>query len=328
MILITGGAGYIGSVTVELLRRSGTGVVVLDNLCHGHREALHPDVPFYQGNVEDRELVQQIVRKHGVEACIHFAAFINVGESVEKPYRYYHNNVASGMELLHALTDAGIRRFVFSSTCATYGEPQRMPMEETHPQWPQNPYGWSKLFMERILHDFDRAHGFRFMALRYFNASGAFAHCGEAHDPETHLIPNVLKVALGQRADLKVFGDDYPTPDGSAVRDYIHVADLGQAHILALDYLRAGGESQGLNLGTGTGYSVLQLVEAARRITGHAIPTEVLPRRAGDASQLVADSSRAHQILGWEPQLSALDEILESAWKWHSAHPNGYAATI
>lgn len=323
-ILVTGGAGYIGSTTVELLRQAGESVVVLDNLRYGHRAAVDDSVPFYDGDIGDQELVKQIVAEHAIDACVHFAAFAYVGESVEKPDIYYENNVQKGISLLTALKDAGVRHLVFSSTCATYGEPVRMPIDESHPQSPLNPYGWSKFMMERILDGFDVAYDFRSVALRYFNASGAIETRGEDHSPETHLIPIVLEVALGQRDSIKIFGDDYDTPDGTAVRDYIHVADLGQAHILALQYLRRGGESNVFNLGNGNGYSVKEVIDNARDITGHAIPAETVARRAGDATRLIADASKAHDILGWEPRYPELDAIIRTAWAWHQSHPDGY----
>jgi len=317
-ILITGGAGYIGSVTTELLRARGEQVVVLDNLSRGYRDAVAPEIPFYQGNVGDRDLVARIAREHDIDACVHFAAFAYVGESVTQPTLYYENNVAQGINLLGALVTAGVRRFVFSSTCATYGEPQQIPIDETHPQQPANPYGWSKLFIERVLADYDRAYDLKFVALRYFNASGASPDRGERHDPETHLIPLVLKVAQNQLDYVTVFGDDYPTHDGTCVRDYIHVSDLGDAHALALDYLRDGGSSTAINLGNGHGYSVLEVINAARDVTRQEIPTKIEGRRAGDPSHLVADSSKARSVLGWHPQHADLATIISSAWDWHT----------
>jgi UDP-glucose 4-epimerase len=316
-ILITGGAGYIGSVTTELLRARGEQVVVLDNLSRGYRDAVTSEIPFYEGNVGDRDLVARITREHDIDACIHFAAFAYVGESVTEPALYYENNVAQGINLLSALVKAGVRRFVFSSTCATYGEPQQIPIDETHPQLPANPYGWSKLFVERILADYDRAYDLRFVALRYFNASGASPDRGERHDPETHLIPLVLKAAQKKLDHVTVFGDDYPTEDGTCVRDYIHVSDLGDAHALALDYLRNGGPSTAINLGNGQGYSVLEVINAARDVTQREIPIEIEGRRAGDPSHLVADSSKARSVLGWKPQHADLATIISSAWDWH-----------
>jgi len=317
-ILITGGAGYIGSVTTELLRARGEQVVVLDNLSRGYRDAVAPEIPFYEGNVGDRELVTGIAREHDIDACIHFAAFAYVGESVSEPALYYENNVAQGINLLGALVKAGVRQFVFSSTCATYGEPQQIPIDETHQQLPTNPYGWSKLFVERILADYDRAYDLKFVALRYFNASGASPDRGERHEPETHLIPLVLETAQKKLDHVTVFGDDYPTHDGTCVRDYIHVSDLADAHALALGYLRNGGSSTAINLGNGAGYSVLEVIHAARDITQQDIPIEIEGRRAGDPSHLVADSSKARSVLGWRPQHADLSTIISSAWEWHT----------
>jgi UDP-glucose 4-epimerase len=317
-ILITGGAGYIGSVTTELLRARGEQVVVLDNLSRGHRDAVAPEVPFYEGNAGDRELVKRIVREHGIEACIHFAAFAYVGESVTHPALYYENNVEQGIRLLGALVESDVLRFVFSSTCATYGEPQRIPISEYQPQLPTNPYGWSKLFLERIMSDYDRAYELRFVALRYFNAAGATPARGERHDPETHLIPLVLKTAKGECKHVTVFGNDYPTQDGTCVRDYIHVSDLAEAHALALDYLRAHNPSTAINLGNGQGYSVLEVIEAARRVTGRKIRINMQGRRAGDPSHLVADAGKARTMLGWEPRHADLAAMIGSAWEWRS----------
>jgi UDP-glucose 4-epimerase len=317
-ILITGGAGYIGSVTTELLRARGEAVVVLDNLSRGYRDAVAPGVPFYEGNAGDRELVMRIVREHNIDACVHFAAFAYVGESVTQPDLYYENNVEQGIRLLGALLATGVRRFVFSSTCATYGEPQSIPISEEHPQLPANPYGWSKLFLERIMSDYDRSYQLRFVALRYFNAAGATSQRGERHDPETHLIPLVLKAAQGETRDVTVFGNDYPTKDGTCVRDYIHVSDLAEAHALALDYLRAGNASTAINLGNGQGYSVLEVIEAARAVTGREIPVDMQGRRAGDPSHLVADATKARDLLGWQPQHTDLAAIISSAWDWNN----------
>jgi UDP-glucose 4-epimerase len=324
-ILVTGGAGYIGSVTTEWLRARGEQVVVLDNLSRGHRVAVAPELPFYEGNVGNSELVTRIVRDHDVDACIHFAAFAYVGESVIQPALYYENNVEQGIRLLSALNIAGVRRMVFSSTCATYGEPQRIPIDESHQQLPTNPYGWSKLFVERIMADYDRAYDLRFVALRYFNASGATPERGEHHEPETHLIPLVLKAAQGEIERVTVFGSDYPTTDGTCVRDYIHVSDLAAAHALSLEYLRSGNPSTAINLGNGQGYSVLEVVEAARQVTEQEIAVEMQGRRPGDPSHLVADANRARSLLGWQPQQPDLAAIIGSAWEWHSKHPQGYA---
>jgi UDP-glucose 4-epimerase len=325
-VLVTGGAGYIGSAFVEALVAAGQRVVVLDDLSRGHRAAVHPDALFHQGRTGDRALVDRIVSEQQVEACVHFAAFAYVGESVKDPARYFDNNFNQAQALFDTLLAAGVKRVVFSSTCATYGVPTAVPIAESHPQWPINPYGWSKLFVERLLDSYDQAHELRFVALRYFNAAGATAGVGEHHDPETHLIPLVLRAAAGRGTALTVFGSDYDTPDGTAVRDYIHVADLADAHLLALEHLRRGGASQFLNLGTGTGFSVLEVIEMARRITGRDVPHQVGPRRAGDPPRLVADASRARGVLGWSPRQPALDQIVRSAWDWMQAHPAGYGA--
>jgi UDP-glucose 4-epimerase len=323
-VLVTGGAGYIGSVTVELLKAQGEQVVVLDNLARGYRQAVPTDAIFYEGNLGDRALIKRITEAHAIDACVHFAAFAYVGESVEQPARYYENNVEQGIELLGALNDAGVRRFIFSSTCATYGEPQYMPLDERHPQSPVNPYGWSKFFIERVLESYDRAYEMKFVALRYFNAAGATERLGEDHEPETHLIPLVLAVAEGRLPAVSVFGDDYPTPDGTAVRDYIHVEDLGTAHLLALKYLREGGGSEFINLGNGKGYSVLEVIEAARAVTGREIAVRMSPRRPGDPARLIAKADRARDVLGWQPAHPDLSDIIRSAWQWRQAHPNGY----
>jgi UDP-glucose 4-epimerase len=325
-ILVTGGAGYIGSVTVELLQARGETAVILDNLVYGHRAAVDSNVPFYEGDIGDSALVARLCREHQIESCIHFAAFAYVGESVTDPSRYFENNVSRGVKLLDALTAARVKKVVFSSTCATYGEPRRLPIDETHPQQPTNPYGWSKFMMERILESYDRAYGLKFVALRYFNAAGATPKRGEHHDPETHLIPNVLSVADGKLPFVSVFGGDYPTPDGTCIRDYIHVADLGDAHIRALDYLQKGNDSTHFNLGNGAGFSVLEVIETARRATGREIDVRIEPKRAGDPSRLIADAGRALQVLGWKPDYPNLETIIRTAWEWKLKHPQGYDA--
>jgi UDP-glucose 4-epimerase len=324
-VLVTGGAGYIGSVTVELLAGCGEEVVVLDNLHRGHREAVDPSIPFYEGSIGDRALLERITDRHQLESCVHFAALAYVGESVTEPDRYFENNVEQGIGLLSGLLKAGVKRVVFSSTCATYGEPQQVPIPETHPQWPANPYGWSKFFMERILESYDHAYGLKFVALRYFNAAGATELRGEHHEPESHLIPTVLFAAAGRLPHVSVFGSDYPTPDGTPIRDYIHIEDLARAHLLALEHLRKGGGSDHINLGSGTGFSVMEVIETARKVTGRPIEVKVEPRRAGDPSRLVAVSDTARQVLGWEPRYPDLASIIESAWRWRQAHPCGYA---
>ena len=323
-VLVTGGAGYIGSVVVEDLQTRGENVVVLDNLIYGHRQAVDESVPFYHGNIGDENLVKKIIAEHDVTACMHFSAYTYVGESVEQPAKYFENNFVETLHLLDTLRENGVDKFIFSSTCATYGVPQRIPIDENHPQWPINPYGWTKLMVERALDAYDTAYGIKYVALRYFNAAGASEKCGEDHDPETHLIPLVLKAALGKISKVSIFGTDYDTPDGTAVRDYIHISDLSSAHLLALDHLRSDRESQFINLGNGNGYSVKQVIETARRITGCEIPAEEGPRRAGDPPQLVGDSRKAREVLGWDPRFAELDKIVESAWIWHQAHPNGY----
>ncbi len=323
-ILVTGGAGYIGSATVEALVAAGRDVVVLDNLVYGHRGAVDQSVPFYEGDVGDRELVSQIVKEHRVTACVHFAAYAYVGESVTDPAKYFENNTVQTNRLLNTLIEHGVQRFVFSSTCATYGDPIRIPIDEEHPQNPVNPYGWSKFMTERILESYDTAYGMKFVALRYFNASGATERCGEHHDPETHLIPNVLNAADGTLPFVSVFGDDYDTPDATCIRDYIHIGDLADAHIRALDHLEKGNESTKINLGNGVGFSVLEVVEAARRVTGRDIEARIEPRRAGDPSRLIADSRKASQVLGWRPKFADIEGIIQSAWDWKVANPNGY----
>ncbi|MDE3168751.1 MAG: UDP-glucose 4-epimerase GalE [Acidobacteriota bacterium] len=323
-ILVTGGAGYIGSVTVERLRAAGEKVVVLDDLAHGHRASLDADVPFYHGRVGDRDLVARIAKKHTIESCLHFAALAFVGESMAEPAKYYENNVEQGVAFFNALLEARVLRVVFSSTCATYGLPRQVPISESCPQWPVNPYGWSKLFLERILASYDAAYGMKFVALRYFNAAGATATRGEYHQPESHLVPNVLAAALAQKAHVPVFGTNYATPDGTSIRDYVHVSDLADAHILALAHLRKGGSSEFLNLGTGDGYSVLQVIECARKVTGHPIPTRLEEPRPGDPPRLVADAAKAQRVLGWKPVQSDLASILRSQWEWSKKFPRGY----
>lgn len=324
-ILVTGGAGYIGSVTVERLLAKGESVVVLDDLFRGHRAALDPRVPFYRGHAGDADFVSGILKEHEVEACLHFAALAYVGESVSEPAKYFENNVQQGVAFMGALLAAGVRRVVFSSTCATYGEPEKIPISEDCPQWPKNPYGWTKLMMERLLASYDHAYGLKFVALRYFNAAGATQKCGEDHEPESHLVPNVVAAAMGRRNEVSVFGNNYATPDGTAIRDYVHVADLADAHILALESLRLGGQSDFINLGTGHGFSVLEVIEAARKVTGQAIPVRVEAPRPGDPAKLVADAAKAKKVLGWAPSLSNLASILRSDWDWRQEHPRGYA---
>lgn len=323
-ILVTGGAGYIGSVTVDYLLSKREKVVVLDNLSRGHRQALDPAVPFYPGNVGDGTLIAQIAREHELESCIHFAALAYVGESVREPKSYFENNVHQGISLINSLLEAGVRRFVLSSTCATYDEPEKLPIKEDSRQWPTSPYGWSKLFLEQLLTSYDAAYGLKFVALRYFNAAGATEKRGEDHEPETHLIANVLQTASGKRSELSVFGDTYPTKDGTTVRDYIHVSDLADAHGRALEYLRSGGRSEFVNLGSGRGHSILEVVQCARQVTGKPIAVKIEAPRPGDSCRLVADPAKAQSLLGWTPRQSDLHNILRSAWDWHVEHPEGY----
>jgi len=323
-ILVTGGAGYIGSIVVEVLQANGAEIVVLDNLSRGHRAAVDADVKFYRGEIGDRDLVGRICAENQIEAAMHFSAFAYVGESVGRPEIYYRNNAMQTLSLLDELIACGVKQFVFSSTCATYGEPQYVPIDEKHPQKPTNPYGWSKFFVEQIMKDFDAAYGFKFVALRYFNACGATRLHGEHHEPETHLIPLVLETAAGKTPHISIFGDDYPTPDGTAVRDYIHVLDLSQAHLLALKHLQNGGASEFINLGNGKGFSVLEVIETARKVTDKKITSVTAPRRVGDPSRLVADSTKARELLGWDPQFADLETIIASAWEWQQAHEGGY----
>ena len=325
-ILVTGGAGYIGSVMVDLLTETGEQPIVLDDLSRGHRVALDKNIIFYRGRTGDRELVEMICREHHIESCIHFAAFAEVSESVADPGRYFENNVEQGIALLEVLLSAGVRQFVFSSTCATYGEPMRSPLDEEHPQQPANPYGWSKFIMEKILASYDRAYGFRCVSLRYFNAAGATSRRGEHHEPESHLIPNIMAVALAKLPCVSVFGNKYPTPDGTAIRDYIHVSDLCAAHVLALNHLRRGGRSECINLGNGQGYSVMEVIDTARRVIGREIETRIEPARPGDPAWLVANAEKAKLILGWQPKYPRLESIVQTAWDWHRTNPDGYGA--
>ena len=324
-ILVTGGAGYIGSVTVERLRANNEDVVVLDDLVYGHRVAVDSGSHFYQGKVGDLALLARIANEHKIDACVHFAALASVGESVAEPAKYFQNNVEQGIALMGFLIRAGVRIVVFSSTCATYGEPKEIPISEKCPQWPKNPYGWSKFCMERLLESYDLAYGLKYMALRYFNAAGATEKYGEDHHPESHLIPNVLAAAAGEKPEIAVFGKNYPTPDGTAIRDYIHVSDLADAHILALGHLRNRGGSEALNVGTGHGYSVLEVIECARQVTKHEIRVRFDAPRAGDPARLVADPSRIQKVLGWKPAVSDLRAIVQSAWSWRQRHPRGYS---
>jgi UDP-glucose 4-epimerase len=323
-ILVTGGAGYVGSHAVRLLQRAEHEVWVYDNLSHGHRDAV-PEDRLIEGNVGDRDKVEAVLREKSIDAVMHFAAFALVGESVEKPAMYYRNNVIETLQLLEAMLAADVSRFIFSSTTATYGVPSKIPITEDETQKPINPYGFSKLVIEQALADYARAYGWSYAALRYFNAAGASPvdRIGEDHDPESHLIPIILQVALGQRERIYVFGDDYPTPDGTCIRDYVHVDDLGAAHVKALERLQPGKGLQ-LNLGTGRGDSVREVIDACRSVTGHEIPISIGARRSGDPPELVADSSLAQELLDWKPQYTDIRSIVETAWHWHKSHPHGY----
>ncbi len=325
-ILVLGGAGYIGSHTVYELIEAGHDVVVADNLLTGFREAVHPKARFYELDIRDCGALDALFEKENIEGVIHFAACSQVGESMVLPLKYYDNNLCGTAVLLQAMVAHGIDKIVFSSTAATYGEPEQIPIRENDKTEPTNCYGETKLAMEKMMKWTSLAHGLRYVALRYFNACGAHSsgEIGEAHDPETHLIPLILQVPNGQREHISIFGDDYPTEDGTCVRDYIHVMDLAQAHVLALDYLMAGGESDVFNLGNGVGFSVKEMIEVARKVTGHPIPAVVSPRRAGDPARLVASSEKAKSVLGWKPQYAALETIVDSAWRWHQSHPRGF----
>ena len=325
-ILVLGGAGYIGSHTVYELIQAGREVAVVDNLQTGFREAVHPKARFYQADIRDRAALSRIFDQEKVEGVIHFAASSQVGESMDHPLQYYDNNLGGTLALLQEMTAHGVDKLVFSSTAAVYGEPERVPILEGDTLSPTNCYGETKRSMEKMIGWAARAHGLRYVALRYFNACGAHPSgtIGEAHNPETHLIPLILQVPAGRREKILIFGDDYPTKDGTCVRDYVHVSDLAQAHILALDSLLAGGESDVFNLGNGVGFTVREVIEAARQVTGHPIPAQVAPRRPGDPAQLIASSQKAMDKLGWRPRYNRLEDILATAWAWHSAHPEGY----
>ncbi|WP_199425911.1 UDP-glucose 4-epimerase GalE [Thermaerobacillus caldiproteolyticus] len=325
MILVCGGAGYIGSHAVYRLIEKGEKVVVVDNLQTGHREAVHPEAMFYQGDIRDRTFLREVFQKHDIDAVIHFAANSLVGESMQEPLKYYHNNVYGTQILLEVMNEFGVKQIVFSSTAAVYGEPKQIPIVETDPTTPTNTYGETKLAMEKMMKWVNRAYGIRYISLRYFNVAGAYGTViGEDHDPETHLIPLILKVPLGQREEIHIFGDDYDTHDGTCIRDYIHVLDLVDAHILAVEKLRSGSESNIYNLGNGNGFTVKEVIEAARVVTGHPIPARVMARRPGDPAKLVASSEKAKRELGWEPKYPNITDIVASAWEWHQAKPNGY----
>ena len=325
-ILVCGGAGYIGSHAVHQLVAGGEEVVIVDNLLTGHRKAINPAAKFYEGDIRDSAVLEKIFTENKIEAVIHFAANSLVGESVQKPLMYFNNNVGGMQSLLESMVKFGVDKIVFSSTAATYGEPVKIPIEENDPTVPTNPYGESKLIMEKMMRWVSRANGVRFVSLRYFNAAGALddGSIGEDHKCETHLIPLILQVPLGKRDHITIFGDDYPTPDGTCLRDYIHVIDLADAHILALKYLRDGGESNIFNLGNGQGFSVKEMIVAAEKVTGQKIKTEIGTRRAGDPAQLIASSDEARKILGWTPKYTNVEQVIATAWTWHKNHPNGY----
>jgi UDP-glucose 4-epimerase len=320
-VFVTGGAGYIGSVCVEDLLNAGHQVTVFDNLSEGHRAAVDPRARFIEGCLSNRPLLQESLAQSTADAIIHFAANAIVAESMANPGKYFRNNVAYGQNLLDAAVACHIRKFVFSSTCATYGMPERVPITEDLPQQPINVYGESKLMFEKMLKWYHQIHGLEFVAFRYFNAAGASERFGEHHNIESHLIPNVLKVALGQKSHVEIFGADYPTPDGTCIRDYIHIIDLATAHILAL----APGKQGFFNLGNGSGYSVREVIQACEKVTGKKIATVEKPRRPGDPPRLLASAQQVRTVLGWKPQYPKLEDIVATAWKWHNAHPNGYA---
>jgi UDP-glucose 4-epimerase len=319
-VLVTGGAGYIGSICTEALLGAGHGVTVYDDLTEGHRSAVDAGAHFILGRPEEPDNILHAVQQTRPEAIMHFAANALVGESMTDPGKYFRNNVANGLKLLEAAVTCGVKKFVFSSTCATYGPPDRVPMTEDLPQRPINPYGESKLMFEKMLQWYERIHGLEFIAFRYFNAAGASERFGEHHRIETHLIPNVLKVALGQKPQCDIYGADYPTPDGTCIRDYIHILDLAQAHILGL----APGKTGFYNLGNGDGYSVREVIRMCEKVTGKTIPTVEKPRRPGDPPKLVAAAAKAIRELGWKPRFPKLQDIVATAWAWHSEHPNGY----
>ena len=320
-VFVAGGAGYIGSACTEYLLDRGYEVTVFDDLITGHIEAVDPRAKFIKANLADRENLKKVVKEGNYDAIMHFAAFSLVGESMKNPSKYFNNNLANAINLADAAVEGGVKTFVFSSTAATFGEPKEIPIKEDAPQLPINPYGESKLCFEKVLNWYSKIYGLKYAALRYFNAAGAPEKYGEDHNPETHLIPILLQVAQGKREKAMLFGDDYDTPDGTCIRDYIHILDLAQAHEKALYAPKSGH----YNLGTGSGLSVMQILEAARKVTGHPIPAEVVPRRPGDPPRLIADSTRARQELGWKPQFENAEAIIASVWKWLQKHPNGYS---
>lgn len=324
-ILVIGGAGYIGSYMCKYLAKHGYNPIVFDNLIYGHRQAVKWG-PFIKASMSDSNLLGGIFEKYQIVAVMHFAAFCYVGESVTEPAKYYRNNVSETINLLQIMIEKRVSNFIFSSTCATYGEPMEIPITEEHPQNPINPYGKSKLMVEQILDDFKNAYGLQSISLRYFNATGADpeGELGEDHRPETHLIPLILQTALGQRETINIFGDDYQTKDGTCIRDYIHIADLAQAHLLALERLLNGFDGKRYNLGNGDGYSVKEVIEVARQVTGKQIPAKIVERRPGDPAVLIGSSEKIVNELGWKPQFADLNTIIETAWKWHKSHPDGY----
>jgi UDP-glucose 4-epimerase len=324
-ILVTGGAGYIGSVVTEQLCNDDHEVVVYDNLSKGHSGAVVSSASFVQADLLEADRLRQTLNDNRIEAVIHMAAYSLVGESSQQPARYYYNNVVAGLVLLDAMRDCGVKKLVFSSTAATYGEPEAQPIFETAPTNPTNPYGETKLACERAMHWYEQAYGLRYASLRYFNAAGATEKCGEDHDPESHLIPITLQAVAGKRPHVEIYGDDYPTPDGTCIRDYIHVIDLARAHILALGILHERSAIYNLGCG-GAGYSVREVIETARRVTGKEIPVRMGPRRAGDPAVLIASSDKIKSDLGWHPQFQDLEVIIDSAWRWMLAHPEGYGS--
>lgn len=325
-ILVCGGAGYIGSHVVRQLVAAGEEVIIADNLSTGHRAAINPAVKFYECDIRDKAALKKIFAENKIEAVFHFAAFIEAGESVQLPLKYFNNNVYGMQILLEAMTESGVDKIIFSSSAAVYGEPERIPIDELDKTEPTNPYGESKLIMEKMIRWVSAAQGVRYVSLRYFNASGASedASIGEDHHPESHLIPLILQVPRGKRDHITVFGTDYPTPDGTCIRDYIHVVDLADAHLCALNYLRGGGESNFFNLGTGHGFSVKEIIDAAEKVTGLKIKKEFGARRAGDPARLIASGEKARKILKWTPRFDDVEKIIATAWKWHTTHPNGY----
>lgn len=325
-ILVTGGAGYIGSIVVAELAEAGEEVLVYDNLYQGHREAVHPQAKLVVGDLADADLIARTIAEYKPEAIMHFASYTLVGESMAKPFMYIGDNVTNGLNLLRAATENGVKHFILSSTANLFDDPEQIPISEKERIVPGSPYGESKFILERFLYWLDKTDQLRYTALRYFNAAGAHPVYGEDHDPETHIIPLILWVALGKRAKFTIFGNDYPTPDGTCVRDYIHVLDLAQAHILALRALQNGGSSRKYNLGNGRGFSIQEVLSVARKITGHPIPADFGPRRPGDPATLIASSEAIRQELGWQPRRSELEQIVGDAWQWFQKHPKGYRA--